>query len=234
MSSRPTSKTDTDPADWLNEQFDPKGTGKLLKPVEKREKKLPLSRYDILRYSLFAVLISMTMLYIGSNNQVGSTIRDGVTNIAMSGDEELITQMGVWMSEMGYGELSREELISLRQAGVTATFTSRMNELGYTDLTLDDLKRLRQAGVTETFAGMMQELGYKDLTKEDLILLKQRGLTADFTAKVQTLGFPDITKEDLIRLKNYNINTSFIERAQAELGKDATIDDIIRYKIRNQ
>lgn len=234
MSSKPTSKTDTDPADWLNDQFDPKGTGKLLKPVDKRDKKLPLSRYDILRYSLFAVLLSMTMLYIGTNNNVGSTIRDGVTNIAVSTDEELIERMGVWMTEMGYGELTREELIDLREAGVTATFTSRMRELGYSDLTLDDLKRLRQAGVTETFAGMMQELGYRELTKEDLILLKQRGLTADFTGKVQNLGFPDISIEDLIRLKNYDITTGFIERAQAELGADASIDDIIRYKIRNQ
>jgi hypothetical protein len=233
MSSKPKSNYETDTADWLNEQFDPKGTGKLLKPESKRSKKGPLSRYDLVRYGLFAVLISMTMLYIGSNNNVGSTFRDGVS-IGFQVDEDLLNRMGVWMTEMGYGELSREELVELRQIGVTATYTSRLRELGYTDLTLDDLKRMRQAGVTETFAGMMHELGYKDLTKEDLILLKQRGLTADFTAKVQNLGFPDISKEDLIRLRNYNVTTSFIERAQAELGKDASLDDIIRFKIRNQ
>jgi hypothetical protein len=233
MSSKPKTNYDTDTADWLNDQFDPKGTGKLLKPENKRSKKGPVSRYDLVRYGLFAVLISMTLLYIGSDNNLESTIRDGVAN-SFSIDEGLIEQMGVWMSEMGYGELSREELLELREAGVTATFTSRLRELGYTDLTIDDLKRMRQAGVTETFAGMMHELGYKDLTKEDLILLKQRGLTADFTAKVQNLGFPDITKEDLIRLRNYTISTSFIERAQTELGKDASLDDIIKYKIRNQ
>jgi hypothetical protein len=233
MSSKPKTNYDTDTADWLNDQFDPKGTGKLLKPENKRSKKGPVSRYDLVRYGLFAVLISMTLLYIGSDSNLESTIRDGVAN-SFNVDEGLIEQMGVWMSEMGYGELSREELLELREAGVTATFTSRIRELGYTDLTIDDLKRMRQAGVTETFAGMMHELGYKDLTKEDLILLKQRGLTADFTAKVQNLGFPDITKEDLIRLRNYNISTSFIEWAQTELGKDASLDDIIKYKIRNQ
>ncbi len=232
MSSKPTSTHETDTADWLNDQFDPKGTGKLLKPENKRNKKPPVSRYDMVRYGLFAILVSLTMLYIGSNKNVGTTFTDGVS-IGFT-DEGLINRMGVWMAEMGYGDLSREELIELREAGVTATFTSRLRELGYTDLTLDELKRMRQAGVTETFAGMMHELGYKDLTKEDLILLKQRGLTADFTAKVQNLGYPDISKEDLIRLQNYNVNISFIERAQTELGKDATIDDIIRFKIRNQ
>ena len=232
MSQKPKTNYDTDTADWLNDQFDPKGTGKLLKPENKRDKKAPISRYDLVRYGLFAILISLTMLYIGSNNNVGTTFADGVS-IGFT-DEDLLNRMGVWMTEMGYGELSREQLVELRNVGVTATFTSRLRELGYTDLSLDDLKRLRQAGVTETFAGMMHELGYKDLTKEDLILLKQRGLTADFTAKVQNLGYPDISKEDLIRLRNYNVTLSFIERAQSELGKDATIDDIIRFKIRNQ
>ncbi len=232
MSSKPNSTQETNTADWLNEQFDPQGTGKLLKPENKRNKKPPVSRYDMVRYGLFAILISLTVLYIGSNNNVGSNFSDGVS-IGFT-DEALIDRMGVWMGEMGYGELSRDQLVELREAGVTATFTSRLRELGYTDLTLEELKRMRQAGVTETFAGMMHELGYKDLTKEDLILLKQRGLTADFTAKVQNLGYPDISKEDLIRLQNYNVTTSFIERAQTELGKDATIDDIIRFKIRNQ
>jgi hypothetical protein len=233
MSSKPNKNYETDTTDWLNDQFDPKGTGKLLKPEDKRNKRSPISRYDLIRYGLFAILISMTMLYIGSSNDVGSVIRDGV-NLSLQEDEALLNRMGAWMTDMGYGELSREQIIELRQIGVTATYTSRLRELGYTDLTLDDLKRMRTAGVTETFAGMMHELGYKDLTKEDLILLKQRGLTADYTAKVQNLGFPTISKEDLIRLRNYNISTSFIENAQSTLGKDATIDDIIRYKIRNQ
>jgi len=234
MSSSRKTTENIDTADWLNDHIDPKGDGTLLKPKNKRSGKPPVSRYNLIRYSLLGILLTITMVYIGSDNRGPSAFSDGVSIGFNSIDEGLIERMGTWMTEMGYGDLTREQLIELREAGVTATYTSRMRELGYVDLTLDELKRLSEAGVTETFAGMMHELGYNDLTKEDLILLKQRGLTADFTARVQNAGYPDITKEDLIRLKNYNVTLSFIESAKTELGETATIDDIIRYKIRNQ
>ncbi len=232
-SSRKTYET-TDAADWLNDKLNPNADGSLLKPKEKRRGKPPVSRYDMFRYSLLGVLLLITMLYIGQDNRAVPALSEGVISTFSGVDEDLISRMGVWMNEMGYTDLTREQLIELRNAGVTATFTSRMRELGYSDLSVEDLKRLRQAGVTETFAGMMQELGYKNLTKDDLILLKQRGLTADFTAKVQNKGYPDITIEDLIRLRNYNVTLDFIDRAQRELGQDATIDEVIRYRIRNQ
>ena len=235
--SRKNYEETTDTAEWLNEKINPNASGPLFKPKDKRRGKSPVSRYDIFRYGLLGVLLVITMLYIGQDNGgsgVPASISDGVINTFNGVDNDLIDRMGTWMAEMGYGELSREQLIDLRNAGVTATFTSRMRELGYTDLSLEDLKRLQQAGVSETFAGMMQELGYKDLSKEDLILLKQRGLTADYTAKVQNLGYPDVTIEDLIRLKNYNVTLDFIERAKDDLGQDVTLDDIIRYRIRNQ
>lgn len=220
-------------AEWLNDRIDPRTGGPNLRGNKKSEKKR-ISQYDMLRYSLLGVLMLIAMLYIGRNSQNVDNIGQSVITTFNPVDEDLVRRTGTWMAELGYTGLSREDIISLRNAGVTATFTSRMHELGYKDLSIDDLKRLREVGVTETFTGMMHELGYKDLSKDDLILLKQRGLTADFTAKVQNMGYPDVTVSDLIRLKNYNVTTAFITKAKQELGENITIDEVIRHKISNQ
>lgn len=50
------------------------------------------------------------------------------------------------MKELGY-TLSPDELIELRQHGVTAYFTSNMHDLGYSDITKEELIRLRDVGV---------------------------------------------------------------------------------------
>lgn len=50
------------------------------------------------------------------------------------------------MDELGY-TLTPDELIELRQHGITAYFTSNMHDLGYTDITKEELIRLRNVGV---------------------------------------------------------------------------------------
>ena len=103
---------------------------------------------------LGSFLVYAGVNYLGSAPSVENPFTT-VQNWANQPNEELLQGMGDWMEEMGYADLSRQDLIELRQQGVTATFTSRMQDLGYTDLTLDQLVRLRQNDISSTFAAMM-------------------------------------------------------------------------------
>ena len=177
--------------------------------------------------------------------------------------DELLEGMGEWMADMGYGDLSKEELISLRRDNVTATNTSEFRDLGYTDLTLDDIRELgradvdagyisdlqdlgytnltvdqmielEKADVSPMFASMMQALNY-DLSVEDLALLRRNGVTANFTSQMHDLGYTDLTKEQLRRLRTTGVTVGMVEQMiQRNNGDAPTFDEIIRYRISNQ
>lgn len=214
----------------------------LSRPIVKRDRSSGLFQAGLsspkwFKRILFAGFMGAFILYAGVTYiDSSSTIENPFTvvqNWANQPNEELLTGMGNWMEEMGYTGLSREDLIELREQGVTATFTSRMRDLGYTDLSLDQIVRLRQNDVSSTFAAMMQELDY-DLTVDDLVDLRQHDVTAYFTSNLHDLGYTDITKEELIRLKDTGVQTSEIKELIQQRDELPTVDEIIRYRISNQ
>lgn len=190
-----------------------------------------------LRYLLFSSFFAVFLAYagikyVGSPNIDLNPVSEFTTWINQP-NEELLEGMGTWMEEMGYTDLSREDLIDLRQQGVTATFTSRMRDLGYSDLPLDQVVRLAQNDVSSTFAAMMKELGY-ELSIDDMVQLRQHGVTAYFTGNMHDLGYTDITTDELIRLRDTGVSTSDVQRLIEQGEELPTIEEIIRYRISNQ
>ena len=199
---------------------------------------------DIFKYSLFAAFIGLLSIYlIGQYTTESATQRIEV--VASTGSnfvdfissnrysDRLLREMGDWMEEMGYGDLAKEELIQLRNNGVTATFTSKMRELGY-DPSLEDLVRLRQHDVSATFTAMMHELGYTDLTIDDLVRLRDNGVKAYYTSNLHDLGYSDVTMEELIRLKNARVKISQVKRLVNQSSSKPDVEELIRYGISNQ
>lgn len=137
------------------------------------------------------------------------------------------------MVEMGYAGLNHDDLRSLREDGVTATFISNVRSLGFTELTLDEARRLARADASSMFMAMMIELGY-DLTIDEFIQLRDAGVTAFYTSNIHDLGYRDVTPEQLIRMQRIGLTTSLIERLQEERGEDIPLEDVIRYRISNQ
>tara|TARA_R110002096_G_scaffold39845_6_gene108698 strand:- start:9481 stop:10173 length:693 start_codon:yes stop_codon:yes gene_type:complete len=149
--------------------------------------------------------------------------------------EDLLNRMGAWMTEMGYGELSHEELKELRSEGVTATYTNGIREVGYSEVTLDQLVELQRADVSDTYARMMKELGY-ELTIDELIQTRNNGLTAAFTSQMLDLGYTkeELTKENLMRLTTLGVTSNLAERLIERRGERPTIEELVRYRISNQ
>lgn len=212
------------------------------RPVVKKEKSSGLYQAGLsspgwFKKILFAAFLGSFILYAGiTYTDASSSVENpfaAVQNWVNQPNEELLEGMGNWMEEMGYTDLTREDLIDLRSKGVTATFTSRMHDLGYNDLSLDQIVDLRRNDVSSTFAAMMNELGY-DLTADDLIELRQHDVTAYFTSNMHDLGYADITKEELIRLKDTGVETSEVQHLVEENDELPTIEELIRYHISNQ
>ena len=200
--------------------------------------RLGLSSPKWLKVSLLSIFLGLFTLYAGVR-YINGTTSEGASPLSSfqswvnEPDEELLTGMGDWMEEMGYEGLSREDLIELREQGVTATFTSRMRDLGYADLPLEEVVRLRQNDVSSTFAAMMKELGY-ELSADDLIELRQHDVTAYYTSNMHDLGYNELTKEQLIRLKDVGVSTGDVRDLMEEQGQLPDINELIRYRISNQ
>ena len=244
------------------DQFDNQnnGVGTASFPTKKK------SQTNVSNYILLTAFLATFVFYIGSQFNTPPGVDNPIEQLVdrVTGpNQALLDGMGEWMTEMGYGELSRDELISLRQDGVTATNTSNLRNLGYTDLTLQDLRELGRAGVRASyvsdmqdigytdltveqlvelenadvsarFASMMQQLGY-ELTVEDLALLRRNGVTAHFTSNMHDLGYTSLTKEDLRDLRSIGVTANMVENLIDQKGGELpTLDEIKRYRISNQ
>jgi hypothetical protein len=187
------------------------------------------------------IILAVIIVFIGFSFVTGtgffsssgpSEIISTVTDFGAP-SQDLLDRMNELMVEMGYTDLTEDDLISLREDGVTATYISNVRSLGFNDLTLDDARRLARADASSAFMAMMIELGY-DLTIDDFEQLRNAGVTAFYTSNIHDLGYRDVTPEQLIRMQRIGVSTSLIEKLQAERGEDVPLEDIIRYRISNQ
>lgn len=219
-------------------------------------------------YFLVVAFVATLIFYAGSRmdnffSNPENPIANALPNFG-GYSPELLDDMGAMMAEMGYGDLSHEELTDLRDEGVTATETQRLHNLGYTDISLNQLVQLRDAGISAsdisefqdvgytditveqmvevgeadaspTYARMMKELGY-DFTMEDLAETRRSGVTAYFTSRMMDLGYTleELTKENLIRLRSVDVSDGIARRLIDERGEKPSIDELVRYMISNQ
>jgi len=193
---------------------------------------------SLANYILLFAFIATLIFYTGSKlnwSEIQINPLDNIVQEFNQPSEDLLNRMGAWMQEMGYGELSNEELTELRNEGVTATYTSQIRDIGYTDVTLDQLVALKNADVSATFARMMKELGY-ELSIQDLIELRTNEVTAFFTSNMMDLGYTmeELTKENLIRMRSIGVTHQLAERLMQEREAKPTVDELIRYLISNQ
>lgn len=187
------------------------------------------------------IIIAIVIFFIGFSFVTGTGFfsTSGPTEIIQSvtdiggPSQDLLDRMNDRMIEMGYTGLSDDDLRSLRDDGVTATYISNVRSLGYTDLTLDDARSLARADASSTFIAMMIELGY-ELSVQELVQLRDADVTAFYTSNVHDLGYRDVTPDQLIRMQNIGVTTSLIEQLQSERGEDVPLEEIIRYRISNQ
>jgi hypothetical protein len=157
---------------------------------------------------LFAAFLLAFFLYTGNqlidNNAGSDRVVETVQGWTDEKNEELLAGMGGWMEEMGYSNLSQQDLMELRQQGVTAPFISRMHDLGYS------------------------------ISAEELVALRQHKVTAYYTSNLHDLGYTDITQNELIRLKDTGVTISEVEQLIRENNSSPTVNELIRHHISNQ
>lgn len=186
-------------------------------------------------FLLISIFIVLGLYYVQDLSKISlNPVNSIVNTFNLNGySESLLTSMNELMVEMGYTDLTHEDLTELRNEGVTATYISNIRSLGFTELTLDEATRLANAGVSSAYMAMMIELGY-DLSLDEFMELRRADVTAYYTSNIHDLGYTDVTPEQLIRMQRIGVSTNLIRTLQEERGEDISLDEIIRYRISNQ
>jgi len=127
----------------------------------------------------------------------GALTHEQLTELRNEGVTATYTSL---IRDAGYTEVTLDELVRLQQSDVSGDFANMMKELGYV-LSTQDLIDLRNGGVTAFFTSNMLDLGYtmEELTKEKLIRMRNIGVTHQQAERLINERGTKPTVEELIR-----------------------------------
>jgi hypothetical protein len=113
-------------------------------------------------------------------------------------------------SEDFSANLTAEQLIALRDSGVSGAYVEQMRAAGLNGLRVKDLIKLHDNGVTPRFVLDLQEVGLTDLSRDQLIDLYGHGMTADYIREMHALGLTGATLGQLVKMYDHGVDAAFV------------------------
>ncbi|HSE48254.1 MAG TPA: hypothetical protein VLA96_03500 [Terriglobales bacterium] len=104
-------------------------------------------------------------------------------------------------ADMGYTNLTQEQLTAFKIHGVTPEFIREMRALGFTDLSPDKLQEFRIFGVGARQIEDLKAVGYTGLSADQLVAFKIHGVDSEFIKKVKKYGYAHPSPDRLVEMK---------------------------------
>lgn len=126
------------------------------------------------------------------------------------------------------GQLTVDDLITLRANGVTGEYVQQMRELSLGQVSLNDILALRVQGVTPEYVRGLRDAGV-DLRKvDDVIALRVQGISPKYIKELADAGYRNLSADDLISLRVQGVSASLI-KALSEAGyKNLSVKELVR------
>ncbi len=132
------------------------------------------------------------------------------------------------MTALGYTNLSVDDLIALKNQGVTPQLVRELKAQGYDKLTVNQLLRLASAGVSTQFIRELKDAGLEQAPIESLIRLQTQDVSARFIKELGELGHKNLSADQLWRVASHGVTPEFIRGLQSAGYRDLAIDEIVR------
>ena len=107
------------------------------------------------------------------------------------------------------GKLTVEELIRLRNAGVTPAYIQKMRAL-FPDVTLGQIVSMANVGVTTEYVANLRAAGVEIKTSSDARRLASMGVTSEFVKRLAAAGYSNLSVKELSRLAAAGVDEDFI------------------------
>lgn len=117
----------------------------------------------------------------------------------------------------GYGNLSVDEIINLKNAGVSASYLVGINQAGWGKLSPQEIIELSQRGVSPEYIRKIKDAGIRDMTLKDVVELANFGVRPEMIQEIHSLGFGPYTAKQTIQFAQYGMRPDLF-RALKESG----------------
>lgn len=114
------------------------------------------------------------------------------------------------MSSSGYPNLSVDELIRLKSAGVTAVYVRSLRALGFTNLTTKELAAMSIHGVSPAYIETLRAAGYNNLSAKELTTFRIHSVTPDYIKSLRDAGYGNLVAKQLVEFKIHQVTPAFI------------------------
>jgi beta-lactamase regulating signal transducer with metallopeptidase domain len=109
----------------------------------------------------------------------------------------------------GYGNLPVEEIIALKDRGVTAAFLDGISQSGWSRMTPGELMELQSNGVSPGYLAQVRAAGFQGPSIRDVIAMHARGVRPEAIAQIHGLGFGPYTPGQAIELCSRGVPPEF-------------------------
>jgi len=114
----------------------------------------------------------------------------------------------------GYRDLPVDEIISLKDHGVTAEFLAGIGESGWGRMTAGEMIELRTHGVSPEYLRQVHEAGFLQVAIRDAVMLHQHGVRPETIAEIHALGFGPYTPGQAIELASHGVPAELFHAAR--------------------
>lgn len=130
---------------------------------------------------------------------------------------------------LGFTNLTSKELASLSIHGVTTVYIQAIRAAGYNNLSAKELTTFRIHDITAEYIRTLREAGYGNLTAKQLTEFAVHGVTPAFIGAIRAAGYGNLSPKELVSLRVYGVTPAFIRRARERLG-ELTVKQITSLK----
>ncbi|HEY0101647.1 MAG TPA: M56 family metallopeptidase [Pyrinomonadaceae bacterium] len=131
---------------------------------------------------------------------------------------------------LGLANLASKELASLAIHGVTAAYIQSIRAAGYNDLSAKELTTFRIHGITPEYIKTLRDAGYGNLTAKQLVEFAIHGVTPAFIGSIRAAGYGNSSPKELVSLRIHGVTPEFIRKARSRLG-EPTLKQILSLKM---
>lgn len=134
------------------------------------------------------------------------------------------------MGALGAGRPTIAQLIQLADQAIPASYYGAMEHDLAMPPTLDQVVELRQQGVSARWLEAFAASGYPKLSVADAIALAQQGVSASYAHGLTDAGLKGLTPAQLVNLRNHGVDASFVRHLYEHGYRNFNLDELIRLK----
>ncbi len=135
------------------------------------------------------------------------------------------------MGALGRGRLSLHDILALATQGVTPRYVAALDQRLSSTPTLGDVLSLATQGVSTRWLDGMAALGYPKLSVSDALALAVQGCELSYVRSLQEAGVRGLTPRQIVALRVQGIDGTYVRRLAAHGYKNLDVDTLLRLKV---